>query len=137
MPVTTPILTAVPILLALQLGCAGGPPPATTSLAVTDSIPESEIRQEMDSLHGGTSYGVLLGILGVPVGLVIGAKIGYEIDLPNGGEDPGLNGLATGGFVGMTTAPIIGAVVGSNIDRKNKRAEAIRRIRTRRAQQTR
>jgi len=135
MPVTPRLLIAVPTLIALQLGCAGSPPPITTPLAATDSIPEREIRQEMDSLHGGTHYGLALGLLGVPVGVVIGAGIGSAVDL-SGGEDPGLGGLVLGGFFGGLTGPIVGAVVGSSIDRKDKRAEAIRRIRARRARQT-
>ena len=138
--VTTRILIAVPILIALKLGCARSLLAVQTPRAATESIPEAEIRQEMDSVHGGTHFGLALGLLGLPVGLVIGAKIGYEIgyqhDIQVGCEDCGLGGEVLGGLVGMVTLPVAGAVVGSSIDRKNKRAEAIRRIRARRARQT-
>ena len=137
MPVPTRILIVAPALIALQLGCAGTRPPITTPLVAADSIPEWEIQQEMRALRGPTHYGLLLGILGLPIGFVIGAKIGYEIDEPKGGEDPGLYGAVLGGLVGGVTGPVIGAVVGSSIDRKNKHAEAIRRIGARRAQRTR
>jgi len=134
MPVTVRILIVVPALV-LQFGCAGSPPPVPTPLLASDSIPEWQIREEMRSLGGGTNYALLFGVLGVPVGFALGARIGYAIGA--GGEDSEVDGAMLGGFAGAVTVPIIGAVVGSSIDRKHKRAEAIRNIRARRAQQTR
>jgi hypothetical protein len=124
------------VIVVLQLGCAASQVSAPTPVTAADSIPASQIRQEMDSVRG-THYGLLFGIIGAPVGMVIGGAIGRAIDLPNGGEDPGLNGLFTGAFIGVASGAIIGGVIGAGMDSRHKRAEAIRRILARRAQQRR
>lgn len=119
------------VIVLLQLGCAASQVSAPTPMTAADSIPEWQIRQEMDSVRG-THYGLLFGFIGAPVGMVVGGVVGRGIDLPNGGEDPGLNGLFTGAFVGLFGGAIIGGVIGAGEDKRHKRAEAIRRILARR-----
>ena len=120
------------VIVLLQLCCAAPQVSAPTPMTAADSIPEWQIRQEMDSVRG-TAYGLLFGIIGAPVGMVLGGVIGRGIDAPNGGEDPGLNGLFTGAFIGLASGGIIGGVIGAGMDSRHKRAEAIRRILARRA----
>lgn len=129
-------LAVVP-LLAVGLGCAAAPTPVTTLEPQRDSISETEILREMQSHHARAVLGVGFSLLGGAVGLVLGGKIGYEIDyhhdIRQGCEDCGLGGMLLGGAIGGLTGVVAGATIGVKVGTNADRAAAIRRIKARRA----
>ena len=120
------------VLAAFQLACSINP--RSTAPMTADSIPETEIQHELQSLNtAADALPVLLGLAGGAAGLAAGAFIGCQLGIPSGGEDPGLDGCAGGAFIGLLGGAVGGAVIGANLAGKQRRAEAIRRIRDRRA----
>ncbi len=73
-----------------------------------------------------------LGLLGGAIGLVAGAKIGYEIgyarDIRQGCEDCGLGGLLAGAGAGTVVGMVIGGNLGLHHGARADRAHAVERI---------
>jgi hypothetical protein len=90
----------------------------------------------MRAMHSSSVAPLLLGIAGGAAGLVLGARIGYEIDYANdvqrGCEDCGLGGMIVGAATGLPAGVAGGVLIGSAIVRHHQRAEAIRRIKAKR-----
>lgn len=133
MTIYTRIPAATVGLMVLLLACAGGPRPVTAPGTASDSIPEREIQKEMASVRGvGDFYPVMLLLVGGATGAAAGCLFGAQLDT-GGGEDPGLGGCVVGGGVGLVAGAIGGVVWGTSLANRSRRAEAIRRIRARRA----
>jgi hypothetical protein len=118
-------MTAIGIIIGLQIACAAKPP-LVTPVSPQDSIPESEIRQEMQSVRSGIPYPLLFFL----VGGVVGCQVGGAIETGGWGDEGGITGCLVGGATGLA----VGVVAGIKLAEKSQRAEAIRRIRARRAQ---
>lgn len=114
-------------LVALQLACAASPRPVTGPYATADSIAETEIQKELQSVPG-TAYPVLFLLLGAPVGAFGGCLAGATI-VPDEDYGPCL----VGGFFGLVGGIAGGLTIGVNLSEKSRRTEAIRRIRVRRS----
>jgi H+/Cl- antiporter ClcA len=129
---------AVLSLAAVQLACASSHRLAA-GIAPADSISETEIQSEMRTMPSSVAAPVLLGVVGGAAGFVFGGWVGYQIDYRNdlhsrGCEDCGLGGLIVGAAVGLPTGVAGGVLLGTQIAREHQRAQAIRRIRSRRSQ---
>jgi hypothetical protein len=128
--------------IVFQTGCAS----STKSLQKADRseetktpramISEEEIQKEIRPVYR-TLYGLGLGLGFGTVGLIGGAKIGYEIayarDIKRGCEDCGLGGLIYGGLIGGGTGLVGGIIIGQNLGARKDREQAIQRIRHRRS----
>jgi len=118
----------------LTAACATIRAPAPTVDPDGRPISSIEIQNEMRPTYESI-YGLLLGLGGGAVGMVLGAKVGYEIDqlTPCVCEDPGLAGALLGALVGSLTGLTVGSWYGSNMGYRQDRLVAIERIIERRS----
>jgi hypothetical protein len=135
--------TAVSLILAIiiQMGCASSTKPLQKAdqdeetKAPMSTISEEEIQKEIRPVYR-TLYGLGFGLGLGTIGLIGGAKIGYEIayaqDIKDGCEDCGLDGLIYGGFIGGGAGLVGGIIIGKNVGAKMDREAAIKRIKEKR-----
>jgi len=119
-------------LVALQVACAANAP-SVAAPAPADSIPESEIQAEMQKVRTAADASpILLALAFGGAGAVVGWIVGCELNV-GGGDDPGLDGCVGGGAIGAIGGLAAGVSLGNKLAEESRRAEAIRRIRARRA----